>query len=215
MAPLAPERPHRAVAAIGLAGEARSPAPLRRSTTARPRRRVCRPVDLLLHLFLVTYLPDDILTKTDRASMFNSLEVRAPFLDRRFAEYACALPTGLKLRGGTRKYILKRLARRYLPPGDRRSQKARLCRADRGFDPHPLSRAMPRRPAVAHEPGCRLVRARCDRSAARRTPGRPARPRQEAVGALHPVLRGRASGCVVRCRPSCLLRSPHIGRILP
>ena len=74
-------------------------------------------VDLLLHLFLVTYLPDDILTKTDRAAMFNSLEVRAPFLDRRFAEYACALPTGLKLRGGTRKYILKRLARRYLPPG--------------------------------------------------------------------------------------------------
>ncbi|HMD62880.1 MAG TPA: asparagine synthase (glutamine-hydrolyzing), partial [Stellaceae bacterium] len=73
-------------------------------------------VDLLLHLFLVTYLPDDILTKTDRAAMFNSLEVRAPFLDRRFAEYACALPTGLKLRGGTRKYILKRLARRYLPP---------------------------------------------------------------------------------------------------
>jgi len=74
-------------------------------------------VDLLLHLFLVTYLPDDILTKTDRAAMFNSLEVRAPFLDRRFAEYACALPTGLKLRGGTRKYILKHLARRYLPPG--------------------------------------------------------------------------------------------------
>jgi asparagine synthase (glutamine-hydrolysing) len=74
-------------------------------------------VDLLLHLFLVTYLPDDILTKTDRAAMFNSLEVRAPFLGRRIAEYACALPTGLKLRGGTRKYILNRLARRYLPPG--------------------------------------------------------------------------------------------------
>jgi asparagine synthase (glutamine-hydrolysing) len=74
------------------------------------------PVDLLLHLFLVTYLPDNILTKTDRAAMFNSLEVRAPFLDRRFAEYACVLPTRLKLRGGTRKYILKQLARRYLPP---------------------------------------------------------------------------------------------------
>jgi len=73
-------------------------------------------VDLLIHLFLVTYLPDDILTKTDRAAMFNSLEVRAPFLDRRFAEYACALPTGQKMRGRTRKYILKRLARRYLPP---------------------------------------------------------------------------------------------------
>jgi asparagine synthase (glutamine-hydrolysing) len=74
-------------------------------------------VDRLLHLFLVTYLPDDILTKTDRAAMFNSLEVRAPFLDRRFAEFACVLPTWLKSRGGTRKYILKRLARSYLPLG--------------------------------------------------------------------------------------------------
>jgi asparagine synthase (glutamine-hydrolysing) len=73
------------------------------------------PVDRLLYLFLVTYLPDDILSKTDRASMFNSLEVRAPFLDRAVAEYACALPTRLKLRRLTRKYVLKRLARRYLP----------------------------------------------------------------------------------------------------
>jgi asparagine synthase (glutamine-hydrolysing) len=73
------------------------------------------PVDQLLYLFLVTYLPDDILTKTDRASMFNGLEVRAPFLDRRFAEYACALPTRLKLNGRTRKYILKKLAGRWLP----------------------------------------------------------------------------------------------------
>jgi asparagine synthase (glutamine-hydrolysing) len=73
-------------------------------------------VDQLLYLFLVTYLPEDILTKTDRASMFNSLEVRAPFLDRRFAEYALSLPTPLKLRRHTKKYVLKRLARRYLPP---------------------------------------------------------------------------------------------------
>jgi asparagine synthase (glutamine-hydrolysing) len=72
-------------------------------------------VDRLLYLFLVTYLPDDILTKTDRASMFNGLEVRAPFLDRDFAEYALTLPTPLKLRRQIRKYILKRLARRYLP----------------------------------------------------------------------------------------------------
>ncbi len=72
-------------------------------------------VQRLLFLFLTTYLPDDILTKTDRASMFNSLEVRSPFLDRAFAEYAAALPTSLKLRGGSRKYILKQLARRYLP----------------------------------------------------------------------------------------------------
>ena len=88
--------------------------------------------DLLVYLFLVTYLPDDILTKTDRASMFNSLEVRAPFLDRRFAEYARTLPKELKLRGRTTKYILKRLARRYLPPAivDRKNM-ALACRSAR------------------------------------------------------------------------------------
>jgi asparagine synthase (glutamine-hydrolysing) len=73
------------------------------------------PVDSLMSVFLATYLPEDILTKTDRASMFNSLEVRAPFLEQQFAEYACALPTNLKLRGRTPKYILKQLAMRYLP----------------------------------------------------------------------------------------------------
>jgi asparagine synthase (glutamine-hydrolysing) len=73
------------------------------------------PVDLLLHLFLTTYLAEDILPKTDRASMFNGLEVRAPFLDRRFAEYALSLPRGLKLRGRTGKFILKRLACHHLP----------------------------------------------------------------------------------------------------
>lgn len=72
-------------------------------------------LDRLMHQFLVTYLPDDILMKTDRAAMFNSLEVRAPFLDAGFAEYACALPAGLKLRGGRKKYVLKQVARRYLP----------------------------------------------------------------------------------------------------
>jgi asparagine synthase (glutamine-hydrolysing) len=72
-------------------------------------------VDLLLYLFLVTYLPEDILTKTDRASMFNSLEVRSPFLDREVAEYAGTLPTRFKLAGRHRKVVLKRLAARYLP----------------------------------------------------------------------------------------------------
>jgi asparagine synthase (glutamine-hydrolysing) len=72
-------------------------------------------VDLLLYLFLVTYLPEDILTKTDRASMFNSLEVRSPFLDREVAEYAGPLPTRLKLAGRQRKVVLKRLAAGYLP----------------------------------------------------------------------------------------------------
>jgi asparagine synthase (glutamine-hydrolysing) len=72
-------------------------------------------IERLAYQFLTTYLPEDILTKTDRASMFNSLELRAPFLSRAFAEYSCGLPTRLKLRRGERKYILKQLARRHLP----------------------------------------------------------------------------------------------------
>jgi asparagine synthase (glutamine-hydrolysing) len=72
-------------------------------------------IERLAYQFLTTYLPEDILTKTDRASMFNSLEVRAPFLSRALADYSGGLPTALKLRGGVKKYILKQLACRYLP----------------------------------------------------------------------------------------------------
>ena len=62
------------------------------------------------------YLAEDILTKVDRASMAVSLEVRAPFLDPRVAEYAASLPVNYKLRGRTSKYILKRAVRDLLPP---------------------------------------------------------------------------------------------------
>jgi asparagine synthase (glutamine-hydrolysing) len=72
-------------------------------------------IERLLHQFLLTYLPDDILMKADRAAMFNSLEVRAPYLHRPLAEFAAGLPASLKLRNGSGKHILKLLARRYLP----------------------------------------------------------------------------------------------------
>jgi asparagine synthase (glutamine-hydrolysing) len=72
-------------------------------------------IDRLLYQFLMTYLPDDILMKTDRAAMYNSLEVRAPFLDVDLASYVCGLPTELKLSGTTKKRVLKSVARRYLP----------------------------------------------------------------------------------------------------
>jgi asparagine synthase (glutamine-hydrolysing) len=62
------------------------------------------------------YLAEDILTKVDRASMAVSLEVRAPFLDKRVAEYAASLPVDYKLRGRTTKYILKRAVTDLLPP---------------------------------------------------------------------------------------------------
>ncbi len=65
---------------------------------------------------IMTYLPGDILTKVDRASMANSLELRAPFLDRDLADWAFALPDGVKLeRGRGGKAILKRAMEERLP----------------------------------------------------------------------------------------------------
>ncbi|HKF62544.1 MAG TPA: asparagine synthase (glutamine-hydrolyzing) [Dongiaceae bacterium] len=69
----------------------------------------------LIHLFATTYLPEDILQKVDRASMYVSLEVRAPYLGRAFAEYAMSLPSDDKLRGLATKRLLKKLALRHLP----------------------------------------------------------------------------------------------------
>ena len=62
------------------------------------------------------YLQDDLLTKADRASMACSLEVRVPFLDHTLVEFAASLPVGMKMRGLTTKYILKRAMKKYLPP---------------------------------------------------------------------------------------------------
>jgi len=64
-----------------------------------------------------TYMMDQILVKVDRASMMNSLEVRAPFLDTRVVEFANSLPTNLKLHGFTTKYVLKKLMEPRLPKG--------------------------------------------------------------------------------------------------
>jgi asparagine synthase (glutamine-hydrolysing) len=71
----------------------------------------CDAVELferMQYLDTKLYLAEDILAKVDRASMSVSLEVRAPFLDRRVVEYAASLPADFKLRGRTTKYILKR-----------------------------------------------------------------------------------------------------------
>ena len=63
---------------------------------------------MVQYLDFKTYLPGDILTKVDRASMANSLEVRVPFLDYRFVEEAAGMGTALKLKRGEGKFILKK-----------------------------------------------------------------------------------------------------------
>lgn len=69
----------------------------------------------LLHINMRTYLPDDLLIKTDRSSMAASLETRAPLLDHWLVEMASTIPLNLKLKGSTTKYILKQIARDLLP----------------------------------------------------------------------------------------------------
>lgn len=71
----------------------------------------------MLYTDLKTYLPGDILTKVDRMSMANSLEVRAPLLDYQIIEFAATLPSSLKIKGNRKKYILKKALAAHLPHG--------------------------------------------------------------------------------------------------
>src|SRR5262245_29830313 len=69
----------------------------------------------LQDLDLRTNLPGDILTKVDRMSMAHSLEARVPLLDHPLVEFACALPSDLRLRGGQTKYLLRHILRGRVP----------------------------------------------------------------------------------------------------
>ncbi|PYS75333.1 MAG: hypothetical protein DMF73_01050 [Acidobacteria bacterium] len=83
-------------------------------------------VDASLLTDTMTYLPNDLLVKMDIASMTVSLEARSPFLDHHLMEFAASLPEGLKLRGMTTKYLLKRILKKFVPEEN-------LTRAKMGF----------------------------------------------------------------------------------
>jgi asparagine synthase (glutamine-hydrolysing) len=84
-------------------------------TDTTPWARAMNETERMMYVDLVSYLPEDILTKLDRASMAISLEGRAPFLDYRLVEFAWRLPLNFKIHQGQGKWILRSLLARYVP----------------------------------------------------------------------------------------------------
>ncbi len=74
------------------------------------------PLHRMLYVDTKHWLPDDLLARGDKMSMAASLEARVPLLDHRLAEFAASLPPHLKVRGLTRKYLLKKVCGPWLPP---------------------------------------------------------------------------------------------------
>ncbi len=108
-----------------LVGESAAPAVLRGAWRESSGRSV---VDRMLDVDVNHYLPDDLLTKVDIATMAFSLEGRSPLLDHELMEFAAALPPELKVSGGQKKVALKRALRGWVP-------EAVLDAPKRGFEP--------------------------------------------------------------------------------
>ncbi|MGN6392917.1 MAG: asparagine synthase (glutamine-hydrolyzing) [Gemmatimonadales bacterium] len=99
-------------ARVGLAGLDSTDKILAHFNSANARELI----DRMLYTDLMTRIPDHLLPIVDRMAMAHGLEVRPPLLEHRMVEFAAALPADLKLRGTKLKYILRRVAARYLPP---------------------------------------------------------------------------------------------------
>ena len=97
---------------LRLRGDYRAEQPLLDMMRSAPART---GLDRAQYADLKFWLPGDILTKVDRASMAVSLEAREPLLDHRLIEFAASLPPSMRVRGGQGKWLMKRTMRRYLP----------------------------------------------------------------------------------------------------
>ncbi|MDA7476494.1 asparagine synthase (glutamine-hydrolyzing) [Candidatus Pelagibacter ubique] len=84
-------------------------------TKFKPNLNYLDTQEQMMALDFLTYLPDDILVKLDRAAMASSLETRVPFLDHNLIEYVFKIPHSLKFRNGHGKWILKKILNQYVP----------------------------------------------------------------------------------------------------
>ena len=79
--------------------------------------QLLRPLQQFLLGDLTVHMPASLLNRLDRASMAHSLEARVPFLSHKFVDWSLTIPLGLKLKGKVGKYLLRRAAEPWLPPG--------------------------------------------------------------------------------------------------
>ena len=143
------------------------------------------PLDQAQYVDLMTYLPGDILTKVDRASMAHALEVRVPLLDHVLVEWAATLPPRLRLNARGSKYVLKQALRPHLPAAVLRRRKMGFAVPLAAWLRGSLMARGAGRARRAGIRGVRAVRSGGGRTPDRAAPERAPRPQPDHLGAVH------------------------------